>query len=389
MGIVKSMWLQDQQQGWSDPETWVCRHCIGDDAYLRNLIRKSFTPNKTCTYCSSLRRRAAPLSAAMAAIFRGIRYNYADEASAAAPAGIDVQYHSSEYVVGDVADSQGLDWPEQLQEDIAHALTDDAWVDAAEGHWMGSHGHEVLNYSWRSFAHAVKHRSRFHFRSPPSERNYGEEVRVDEMLPFLASLVRRHRMLRKLPAESLAFRVRGGQHPHSMAELGAPPAMSARAGRMNPAGIPYFYLSMTEQTALAGGRIAVGQVATVSRWSLAKDLYILDLTRSMRAPSIFSGRWADHDLIQFLYDFVDEISQPVTQDGSEHIEYVPTQVICEFFAQSFTYAKGRTIEGIIFPSALVHGAQNLVLFPVWGYKEEPEWTQLVSLGESHQVTPGP
>lgn len=380
------MWLEDQAQGWSDPETWVCRHCIGDDPYLRNLVRKALTPAQTCTYCNSKRRRAAPVSSVMDAIFRGIRYSYADDATAAVPGGIEVDYYTSEYVVDDVADSEGLEWPEQLKADIANALTDDAWVQAAEGHWMGSHGHEVLNYSWRTFSHAVKHKSRFHFRSPRADRSYGEEVSVDEMLPFLANLVRRRRMPRRLQAGTTAYRVRIGQHPHSLEHLGPPPAEGTRAGRMNPAGIPYFYLSMTEQTALAEARVAAGQVATVSRWALAKDLYVLDLTRSLRAPSVFSGRWGDHDLTQFIYDFVHAISQPVTHDGSEHIEYVPTQVLSEFFAQAFTYAKGRALDGIMFPSALVQGAPNLVLFPVWGYKEEPEWPTLVNLMGSHQVT---
>ncbi len=385
MGIAKSIWLQDQQQGWSDPDTWVCRHCIGDDPYLRNLVRKAFVANRACTYCNSSRRRAGPISSVMSAIFRGIRYNYADDATAAVPAGIEVDYYSSKDVVDDVADSEGLEWPEQLIEDIANALTDDSWVQAAEGHWMGSHGHEVLNYSWRAFTHAVKHKSRFHFRSPRSDHSYGEEVSVDEMLPFLANLVRRHRLPRKLVAGTTAYRVRVGQHPHSVQELGPPPPQGARAGRMNPAGIPYFYLAMTEQTALAEARIAAGQVATVSRWALAKDLYVLDLTRLLRAPSVFTGRWADHDLVQFIYAFVHAISQPVNHDGSEHIEYVPTQVISEFFAQAFRYAKGRSLDGIIFPSAPVQGAKNLVLFPIWGYKEEPDWPKLVSLVGSHQV----
>lgn len=385
MGSVKGMWLQEQEQGWSDPKTWVCRKCIGVDDYLRNLVRKAFVPAMTCTYCNDKRRRAAPLNSVMDAVLRGVLYSYADDATAAAPAGIEVAYYSSEYVVDEVADSQGLEWPEQLRADIAHALTNDAWIEAAEGSWMGSHGHEVLNYSWRTFVRAVKHRSRFHFRSRPKTRSYGEAVSVDEMLPFLANLVRRKRMLRKLPSGTVAFRVREGHHAQDPKELGPPPEDAAKAGRMNPAGIPYFYLSMTQQTALREGRVATGGPATVGRWTLAKDLYVLDLTKSLRAPSIFSGGWGDHDLIQFIYDFVDAISEPVEHDGSEHIEYVPTQVISEFFAQSFTYARGRRLDGIVFPSALLQNAQNLVLFPVWGYPQEPEWSTLAQLVGSQQV----
>lgn len=57
-------------------------------------------------------------------------------------------------------------------------------------------------------------------------------------------------------------------------------------------------------------------------------------------------------MVQFLWQFVNEISKPVAHDGSEHIEYVPTQVVSEYFAQAFQYAKGKRIDGLIYPSAV-------------------------------------
>lgn len=184
---------------------------------------------------------------------------------------------------------------------------------------------------------------------------------------------------------TVAFRVREGHHAQDPNELGPPPASAAKAGRMNPAGIPYFYLSLTQETALVESRVATGDPATVGRWETAKDFYVLDLTKWLRAPSIFSVGWGDHDLIKFIYEFVDAISEPVEHDGTEHVEYVPTQVLSEFFAQSFTYAKGRTLDGILFPSALLPNAQNLVLFPVWSYSDKPDWSMLAQLVGSQQV----
>lgn len=359
---------------------------MGEDAFLRGLVRRALT-NRICTYCGSKRRGAAPLSAVMDAIQTGIRYSYADEATAAVPAEIEVEYLTSTHVLYDIAAAEGLNWPEELVEDMGRSLTEDGWVHAPGGQWMGAHEDEWLGYSWTSFAQAVKHRSRFHFRARPRTRSYDDRVSPHEMLPFLARLVRRHRMLRKLLAHSAVVRVRPGAHAQSVADLGPPPAAGVPAGRMNPAGIPYFYGSMDQATALAEARPKQGELATVGNWVLARDIYVLDLTRGLDAPSIFSGRWSEHDLVHFIYSFVDEISKPVEHDGSEHIEYVPTQVISEFFAQSFKYANGRRLDGIIFPSALVHGAKNLVLFPVWSYKEEPEWGQLITLVGSQQVLP--
>ncbi|ASF45484.1 RES family NAD+ phosphorylase [Methylovulum psychrotolerans] len=58
-----------------------------------------------------------------------------------------------------------------------------------------------------------------------------------------------------------------------------------------------------------------------------------------------------------------EISKPVTKDGSEHIEYVPSQVVSEYFALVFQPAKGKNLDGILYPSSVHSGGRNLVLFP--------------------------
>lgn len=106
--------------------------------------------------------------------------------------------------------------------------------------------------------------------------------------------------------------------------------------------------------------------------------YLLIVQVFIRIPS------TDQDLIPFTYEFVDAISEPVEHDGTAHIEYVPTQVLGEFFAQSFTYAKRHKLDGTMFPSALLPKAQNLVLFPVWG-TDNPEWAKLAQLVGSQQA----
>ena len=65
----------------------------------------------------------------------------------------------------------------------------------------------------------------------------------------------------------------------------------------------------------------------------------------------------------FLDRFVNDISQPVAKDGSEHVDYVPSQVICEYFALIYTVADSRRLDGLVYPSALLPGGRNLVLFP--------------------------
>jgi hypothetical protein len=71
----------------------------------------------------------------------------------------------------------------------------------------------------------------------------------------------------------------------------------------------------------------------------------------------------------FLEKFVEAISQPVEKDGCEHIDYVPSQVVSEYFALIFQVSRGKHLDGIVYPSAVRPGGRNLVLFPSErGYK---------------------
>jgi len=74
----------------------------------------------------------------------------------------------------------------------------------------------------------------------------------------------------------------------------------------------------------------------------------------------------EYDLVQFLWAFVSEITQSVAHDGREHIEYVPTQVVSEYFAQAFQYGDRKRVDGLIYPSAVSEGGKNLVVFPNTG-----------------------
>lgn len=365
MGIVKSQWLEQEERGWSDPGTWVCQSCIGQDSHLRQLVRKNLG-GVACSYCTSKTRKAAPLVSLMDAVLRGVKYSYSDEANAGCPYDKDfnIEYMPSDNVLRQVLDSEGIEWPERLVTDVAKAFINTGWVDAPDGDWMGSYHHERLHWSWTSFADAVMHRSRFHFQVGSRVRRYGDDLLgVHEVLPFLGQLVRQSRMVRKLPMTTVLHRIRPGKHTHCIADLGPPPKDKASAGRMNPAGIPYMYLAFAEKTALAETRVASGQQVTVSRWSPQRDLQVIDLTHFSSSPSIFSEKKREYDMIQFLYAFRDEISMPVAHDGSEHIGYVPTQVVSEYFAQAFTYSSGKRVDGLIYPSAVESEGKNLVLFP--------------------------
>jgi hypothetical protein len=109
------------------------------------------------------------------------------------------------------------------------------------------------------------------------------------------------------------------------------------------------------ETARNPGRYTVGEFETVA------DRVILDLTNLPGVPSIFEESRRDvRPQLIFLNSFVKEFAKPVALDGSEHVEYVPTQIITEYFRNAFR--TGTRLAGIRYPSAQHQGGSSVVLF---------------------------
>ena len=88
-------------------------------------------------------------------------------------------------------------------------------------------------------------------------------------------------------------------------------------------------------------------------------------------PGIFSGatRRERQGLI-FLHAFGREISKPIDQDDRIHIEYIPSQVVTEFF-RDYAFSYGN-IDGIRYNSSIDGGGRNLVLFATQSDLKEPD-----------------
>ena len=150
-------------------------------------------------------------------------------------------------------------------------------------------------------------------------------------------------------------------------QLGPPlPFQAIQANRMNPPGIPYFYASDSENTALAEIGKSPGCYA-LARFETSRPCRIVDLQRVRRPPSIFAEEAIrDYEAFDEIQDlnllrwFAHAIAQPVPGDSLPHIEYVPTQVLSEFF-RTYEFFE-PPLEGIRFLSAQDPTGSNLVLF---------------------------
>lgn len=80
-------------------------------------------------------------------------------------------------------------------------------------------------------------------------------------------------------------------------------------------------------------------------------------------PSLFDEENAsERPAFLFLRNFAAAISQRIVGDGREHIDYVPTQVVTDYFRRIFKDDGKVRLDGLIFRSSRHEGGQCCVLF---------------------------
>jgi len=153
----------------------------------------------------------------------------------------------------------------------------------------------------------------------------------------------------------------------SVTDLGPPaPEKCVYSNRMSPAGIPMFYGAFDRDTVieeLIPGKKDTATQVTIGKFRLLKPINILDLSNIPSAPSIFDKENRHlRETIFFLRAFLRDLSKPVSKDGQENIDYVPTQIVTEYFRHVFQIEHKLVINGIVYPSSRNQSGKSLVLF---------------------------
>jgi RES domain-containing protein len=216
---------------------------------------------------------------------------------------------------------------------------------------------DVYRWSWEDFSRLVKHGRRFFFRDHPRDAD-SELLPPQELLQRIAEFCLANGLVRVFPAGSRLYRVRKQRTGEALCrplQLGPPPAALARLPtRMSPAGIQMFYGADDPITALRETEDGAGTYATAC-FEITRDILILDLTNAPTIPSIFeplsdSAETDPRYELMFLSHFVREVAAPIDRDDRAHVDYVPTQVVAEYF-RSFALPDGRRVDGIRYTSA--------------------------------------
>lgn len=141
-------------------------------------------------------------------------------------------------------------------------------------------------------------------------------------------------------------------------EMFCPPKEISTAGRANPMGIPYLYLSDSPETVLYETRSTYLDELSIGEFKLKQDIsenvFISDFTEvpTIYHPSEVSKKIKSKLLKRYI---MNDLSKPLRRYDSE-LDYIPTQFICEFI-KIYTGVKG-----IKFSSSLHIMGNNYVIF---------------------------
>ena len=367
VGCYKDRIIQEQDQKWSFSEKSICDKCLSDP-YLKSIVRDE-TEEHTCDFCETTtdERSCVGFNRIMEVIAKTVfqYFAHADE---------HLSYDREDgCYMGASRDTSDLFFGQELSEisddtsvidEVESCLGSYDWCDKNPYSLMGL---DLYQQSWEAFCHAVKHQTRYFFQSGHDDL-YTETIAVPKMLGALRRMIEGSDMLATLKAGEAIFRVRN-HSPNEICSdwksLGSPPAYEAGSNRMSPAGISMFYAGLDMETAKAEIEAHLKEddqsVLTGGRWATTRDLRLLDLTKLPPAPSIFEMDRHYRDQVVFLRRFVNEITKPVAQDGMEHIDYVPTQILTEYF-RHITSPYREQVQGIIYPSAQKKSGKAAVLF---------------------------
>ncbi|MHA7191950.1 RES family NAD+ phosphorylase [Arthrobacter sp. MDT2-16] len=267
------------------------------------------------------------------------------------------QWGVVEFVCDGVFDSTSDD----LMQLFADCIHEESWADNP-----GSLEETVLG--WDQFVDDVKSASRFVFLADnrlstsygsPGQRSAGF---LNSLLPYIEN--ESLRLLTVLLAAFAFYRGRLVSRPndpmHLAKDLGPAPASVATSNRMSPTGIPMFYASGSPITACRElAAHGSERYARIGKFVSQRQLKVLDLTRLPKLPSPFDAEKRNHHgIMAFFTRFAEAITAPLEPGSVEELEYVPTQVVTEFFR----WVPENKIDGIKLKSAQDSKATYVLFF---------------------------
>lgn len=362
-----SLVMEEAQEHWgrglsSVPDTFVCSSHIDD--YAIKLFIKRNGKKSQCDYCKKY-RNVVQLEQLMYFLTDALLHFFTDPANFMSYESAEGGYLGDHDGPWEMLESLGLEVEdEKLYANIFNSLDHgSAWSDE------GVKGSDFKYETWLHFSYFVKHQSRYLFSYMENLRMGTRQATAEVFIREIATDIRHQRMITTVPAGTSIYRCR--QHVNAndvqcAGDICAPKVEFAiYPNRMSAAGVPMFYGAFKTQTAMLETLKDDDNnkpFYTIAEFECVEDLHLIDLSKIPYVSPFDQENRERYDRLSFLHKFLDDFAKPVVHDGKEHIEYVPTQVITEYFRHKFYRTGKRPIDGIIYPSSKNHQLKACVLF---------------------------
>ncbi len=379
MGQAKQRMIELDAQNISNvPDKNLCIKHIDNNA-IKSFIRKNYRIGY-CDYCGK-ELKVISLESLLEFMMLGISNFYEDAANFMSYDGRQGGYLGDTFDPNELIQERiGLETaPFELTEDIVNSIDDIAW---SEPDMYYSNEQDELMYKWSFFKNLIKHKSRYLFQQNQYSKN-GEKAFT--ILKEVGQITKSLKLIKKIEKGTIIYRCRQHHSSKVVSEkknLVSPPEEYAiYPNRFSPSGISMLYSAFDPTTAFLetiSREDKKKNTITISKFKLKKEIYVVDFNRLPHIPSIFDFKKVKtHYLIRFLYDLVKDFTQEIKKDGKEHIEYVPTQVVTEYFRYPFNKNRQNIIEGIVYPSSKNKSESSSVIF--WNNEECMENLELIGI----------
>lgn len=350
-------WEEEWARGWRDSDENICPECIGD-TYLKDIVSNALIDEESCSFCGA--DGAAAFNTFMEALMVGVNNSFEQVDNAGMPWEGGYVFEDQVYDAYEIADEfswvVGGTHEDQVFEELRDCLDPDKRY--ASRWWIELEPEKAYTGAWEEFRQQIKHKTRFVFWAAEKQGDSREgagEISVARILGAIGSLLEEFNLILSLPAETIIYRARGHENPSESqqwraADLGTNiPENSVGSSRMSPPGIPLFYGADEISTALVEARYADKRsFFTVGKFTTTEQIEVVNLVDIPDIPSIFDPELGTrYGEISFLHDLVKELRQPV-ENSRASLDYIPTQVFCEYFLHIFREGK---IRGLTWNSA--------------------------------------
>lgn len=364
MGQVKQMMLEenDYDLGYIK-DTFVCSNHI-DDYAIREFIKKSDAKEK-CSYCNK-KRKVVSFRDLMEEILFGVRFQYEDAANWMSYDSREGGYLGNTYTNYELIEQLLEIDNYNLQEDISNGIADIVWSSRYD--YWSTEG-ELLEDNWSLFKDVVKHKNRYLFTKSNKFKTEEDNRHPFDIFQDISDSVKPLNLLNRISVNDELYRVR--QHElitdvKSFVDIASTPKdKSIYSNRMSPAGISMFYGSFDKDTSAKETIDRNNENAkyiSTGIFKTKKEINVIDFSK-LEYVSIFDrGKQQYYYISQFLNLFINDLAKKIEKDGKEHIEYVPTQIVTEYFRYPFSEELDVKIDGVIYPSSKNVGKKAFVLF---------------------------